>query len=361
MTQALAIPSSKQIEWCQPKTADEAWRLAETIAETNLAPKDFKTPAAIFIVMQHGAELGLNPMQALQNIALVNNRPAVWGTLVQALVQRSGIVKRRIQGALEMTTVKAIAEGKWAGRTEGNAALVDALAVRLADRLADLKERGVKLPPNYLCGYGVFQIGDDIHVQIFDSAHAQTAGLLGKSGPWTQYPDRMHQHRAVTYLSRDTCGAALTGLAGQPTVEEMMDMPGAIDVPADEVKPAPSTAARIVDMSATPAGAPPAAPPVERDADNKAAAAARLKASIARLLSIPWRGGEAMSADEHRDLVTRTIVDVFGEPKRAAAMSPEERMKLAAALDAIKAPPQVAVEPEPEVGDEPEAEDKTNF
>lgn len=360
MTQALAIPSSKQIEWCQPKTADEAWRLAETIAETNLAPKDFKTPAAIFIVMQHGAELGLNPMQALQNIALVNNRPAVWGTLVQALVQRSGIVKRRIQGALEMTTVKAIAEGKWSGRTEGNAAMVDALAVRLADRLADLKERGVKVPPNYLCGYGVFQIGDDIHVQIFDSAHAQTAGLLGKAGPWTQYPDRMHQHRAVTYLSRDTCGAALTGLAGQPTVEEMMDMPGAIDVQADDVKPASqSTAARIVDMSATPAGAPPPSPPVDREGDAKATAAARLKAAIARLLSLPWRGAETMSADEHRDLVTRTIVDVFGEPKRAAAMSPEERMKLAAALDAIEAPPQAAAEPEVEVDAGPE--DKTNF
>lgn len=359
MTQALAIPSSKQIEWCQPKTADEAWRLAETIADTNLAPKDFKTPGAIFIVMQHGAELGLNPMQALQNIALVNNRPAVWGTLVQALVQRSGIVKRRIQGALEMTTVKAIAEGKWPGRTEGNAALVDALAVRLADRLADLKERGVKLPPNYLCGYGVFQIGDDIHVQIFDSAHAQTAGLLGKPGPWTQYPDRMHQHRAVTYLSRDTCGAALTGLAGQPTVEEMMDMPGTIDVQADDVRPASqSTAARIVDMSATPAGAPPPAPPVDRDVDAKVVAAVRLKASIARLAAMPWRGAESMTAEEHRDLVTRTIVEVFGEPKRAAAMSPDERMKLAAALDAIEAP-QAAAEPEPEVIDEPE--DKTDF
>ena len=358
MTQALAIPTSKQIEWCQPKTADEAWRLAETIAETNLAPKDFKTPASIFIVMQHGAELGLNPMQALQNIALVNNRPAVWGTLVQALVQRSGIVKRRIQGALEMTTVKAIAEGKWAGRNEGNAALVDALAVRLADRLADLKERGVKLPPNYLCGYGVFQIGDDIHVQIFDSAHAQTAGLLGKAGPWTQYPERMHQHRAVTYLSRDTCGAALTGLAGQPTVEEMMDMPGAIDVQADDVKPvSQSTAARIVDMSATPAGAPPPAPPVERDADTKAVAAAKLKAAIARLLTMPWENGEPMSADEHKVLVNRTIVETFGALRPVGQMPPEDRLTLAAALDRIEAP--APTEPEPEVVDEPE--DKTHF
>lgn len=358
MTQALALPSSKQIEWCQPKTADEAWNLAQTIAETNLAPKDFKTPASIFIVMQHGAELGLNPMQALQNIALVNNRPAVWGTLVQALVQRSGLVKRRIQGTLEMITVKAIAEGRWPGRNDGNAALVDALAVRLADRLADLKERNVKAPPNYLCGYAVFQIGEDIHVQIFDSAHAQVAGLLGKSGPWTQYPERMHQHRAVTYLSRDTCGAALTGLAGQPTVEEMMDMPGAIEAQAAEVKqPTPSTAARIVDMSATPAGAPPPAPPVERDADAKAVAASKLKAAIARLLTMPWHGDDPMSADEHKVLVNRTIVETFGALRPVGQMPPEDRLTLAAALDRIEAP--APAEPEPEVVDEPE--DKTHF
>ena len=358
MTQALALPSSKQIEWCQPKTADEAWRLAETIAETNLAPKDFKTPAAIFIVMQHGAELGLNPMQALQNIALVNNRPAVWGTLVQALVQRSGLVKRRIQGTLEMVTVKAIAEGRWPGRNDGNAALVDALAVRLADRLADLKERNVKAPPNYLCGYAVFQIGEDIHVQIFDSAHAQVAGLLGKSGPWTNYPERMHQHRAVTYLSRDTCGAALTGLAGQPTVEEMMDMPGAIEAQAAEVKqPTPSTAARIVDMSATPAGAPPPAPPVERETDIKAMAAAQLKAAIARLLSMPWENGEPMSADEHKALVNRTIVETFGALRPVGPMPPEDRLTLAAALDRIEAPAATPAEPEPE----PTPEDPTNF
>src|SRR5688500_13920798 len=99
-TTALAPSAGTQLAWCQPQTADEAWHLAETIASSGLAPKDYKTPAQIFIAMQHGAELGLNAMQALQGIALVNGRPAVWGTTLWALVQRSRIVKRWMKGTL---------------------------------------------------------------------------------------------------------------------------------------------------------------------------------------------------------------------------------------------------------------------
>lgn len=358
MTTALATApaAGNQLAWCQPQTADEAWNLAQTIASTNLAPKDFKTPEAIFIVMQHGAELGLNAMQALQNIALVNNRPAVWGTLVQALVQRSGLVKRRMQGCLEMVTVRAIAEGKWPGRTESNAAMVDALAVRLRDRLEDLKERNVKLPPNYLCGYGVFMIGEDVHVQIFDSAHAQTAGLLAKQGPWQQYPERMHQHRAVTYLSRDCCGAALTGLAGQATVEELMDMPDAVETTASEVKPSASTSARMQEMSTTPAGAKPAGPAQGDDA--KAAAHARLTQAINRLRTMPWTDGEPMSEDTRKSFISEAMIRMFGTVKTAGQMSIEDRHALATYLETAS-PPTVIDASSNE--SEPAPDEKTNF
>lgn len=357
-TTALAPSSGTQLAWCQPQTANEAWVLAETIAKSRLAPKGYDTVEQIFIAMQHGAELGLNAMQALQGIAMVNGRPAVWGTTLWALVQRSRLVHRWMKGTLALPAVDKIITGVWKGKTDANAALIDALVVRLADRADELKSRKVVPPPEHLCGYAVFQLEDDIHVQLFDSAHAQKAGLLGKSGPWSQYPERMHLHRAVTFLARDACGSALTGIAGQPTAEEMLDM-GAVDTTATDVPQAgPSTTARIIDMSATTAGAPPSAPPVERDADAKAVAAARLKAAIDRLLTIPWgEDGETMTTADRTVLVNRTIVEVFGTIRPVGQMSPEDRLTLATALDRIEAQQAVA-EPELEA-DGPE--DKTNF
>ena len=94
MTTALAPSAGTQLVWCQPQTAGEAWTLAETIAKSRLAPKGYESVEQIFIAMQHGAELGLNAMQALQGIAMVNGRPAVWGTTLWALVQRSRLAHR---------------------------------------------------------------------------------------------------------------------------------------------------------------------------------------------------------------------------------------------------------------------------
>lgn len=366
MTTALAPSSGTQLAWCQPQNADAAWNLAETINNSGLAPKDFKTPAQIFIAMQHGAELGLNAMQALQGIALVNGRPCVWGTTLQALVQRSGIVKRRLQGAMPMATVRKIIDGTWKGRTAENAALIDALAVRLADRMDDLKERKVATPPDFLCGFAVFQIGDDIHVQIFDSAHAQKAGLLGKSGAWTQYPERMMQHRATTYLSRDTCGTALTGIAGQPTAEEVLDMEGSIETTATEARrPEQATVTvRMDDMAATPAGAQPTAPPSDHAADAKAAAARRLKAAIDRLKTIPWTDGHPLPEADHRALISRTMTPMFGS-RTAGQLNPDERNVLAEALERINPPAPIQAEAEvvrePEPDGEPGEDERTKF
>ncbi|MEK9901858.1 MAG: hypothetical protein VW516_14030, partial [Rhodospirillaceae bacterium] len=259
MTTALAPSSGTQLSWCQPQTPDQAWTLAETIAKSRLAPKGYDTVDQIFVAMQHGAELGLNAMQSLQGIAMVNGRPAVWGTTLWALVQRSRIVSRWMKGTLAMPAVDKILSSTWKGKTDANAALVDALVVRLADRVDELKARKVTPIGEHLVGYAVFQIEDDYHVQLFDSAHAQKAGLLGKSGPWSQYPERMHMHRAVTFLARDAAGSALTGIAGQPTAEEVMDMNGSIETTATEARqPERATVSvRVEEMAATQAGAQP--------------------------------------------------------------------------------------------------------
>lgn len=341
MTTALQTTGSAA-PWYQPRSFDDAIKLSEDISRSGLAPKDYNTPQKIFIAIVHGAELGLSAMQALQGIAIVNGRPCIWGTTLQALVQRSGLVKRRAVGCLPLPAIEKIRTGVWKGKTDSNSAMVDALAARLVDRMEELAARRGKdgplaLPPGYLCGYAVFQIGDDIHVQIFDSCHAQTAGLLGKGGPWTQYPERMHQHRAVTYLSRDQCGAALAGLAGQMTAEEAMDE-GAIEVHAEDVTK-PATAAAMAEMQATPAGSGTAdAPPVpSTDDDALAAARARLASANARLKTRAWHGPDTPMTDRERKVaINQAMKATVGELKTVTEMTADELVRVADALDALQ-------------------------
>src|SRR5262249_22277845 len=47
----------------------------------------------------------------------------------------------------------------------------------------------------------------------FSTADAKAAGLLGKTGPWSQYPARMRQMRARAFALRDQFAGVLKGLA----------------------------------------------------------------------------------------------------------------------------------------------------
>ena len=43
------------------------------------------------LAVQLGSEVGLRPMQALQNIAVINGRPAVWGDALPGLCKASPV------------------------------------------------------------------------------------------------------------------------------------------------------------------------------------------------------------------------------------------------------------------------------
>src|SRR5271167_4171279 len=73
-----------------PTNMTEAMGLAKLLASSDFVPKDFKgKPGNCFLAMQMGAELGVPPLQALQQIAVINGRPSIWGDLALALVQAS--------------------------------------------------------------------------------------------------------------------------------------------------------------------------------------------------------------------------------------------------------------------------------
>ena len=176
----------------QPADMDQLWRAAQAVAKSGLAPKGIDTPEAVFGAMEMGLELGLPLMASLQNIAVVNGRPSLFGDAALALVRSSG--------QLESYAEEEIGE-------------------------AGKDSHGYKVT--------VKRRGCDPQSETFTVADAKTAKLWGKNGPWTDYPRRMLKFRARGFVLRDTFGDILKGLR---TTEEVRDMPAEINVtPADKV------------------------------------------------------------------------------------------------------------------------------
>lgn len=173
--QTALVPQSRQQFDLSPQTFDQALTFCDYLADSDLVPKDFKgKPANCLIAIQWGAELGLKPLQALQNLAIINGRPALWGDAVLAIVRASPLCEYVTES------------------DDGHTAT------------CKVKRRG-----------------EAEEVRKFSMDDAKTAGLLGKAGPWTQYPKRMRQMRARAFALRDVFTDVLRGMA---IAEEIMDI-----------------------------------------------------------------------------------------------------------------------------------------
>jgi len=75
-----------------PVTLDEAMRFSDMLAKSQMVPKAYQgKPEDVLVAVQWGRELGLAPLQALQNIACINGKPSVYGDAAMALVQASSV------------------------------------------------------------------------------------------------------------------------------------------------------------------------------------------------------------------------------------------------------------------------------
>ena len=164
-----------------PRTLGEAMEFAKLVAESSFVPMDYRgRPGDILICLQMGAELGLSPMAALQSISVINGRPSVWGDGALALVRASGFLEDF--------------EEKVEGTGDNRAGYC---RMRRKGQVTTLEKR--------------FTVND-----------AKRAGLWGKKGPWSTYPDRMLMLRARGFVLRDGFADVLRGII---TREEAADMP----------------------------------------------------------------------------------------------------------------------------------------
>jgi hypothetical protein len=103
-------------ELFKPTSFAEALEFAKVLADSGMVPKSYAgKPAAIIATWQHGLELGVGLMQALQGISNINGNPSVFGDLGWALVQNHPDFVDSIE---EITDTYAVCTLKRRGRTD---------------------------------------------------------------------------------------------------------------------------------------------------------------------------------------------------------------------------------------------------
>lgn len=148
-------------------------KVAETLSKSSVIPTIYRgKPEDIFVAMAMGYQLGFPVEQSLQDIAVINGRPCLWG-----------------DGLLS-------------------------LCLNHPDCLS-IKEEAIRNPKDdMVIGYQctVTRRGHDPHTKQFTLQDAQVAGLLSRGTVWKSYPERMLQMRARSLALRDKFADALRGL-----------------------------------------------------------------------------------------------------------------------------------------------------
>ena len=75
------------------KTLEDQYRVANMFVKSGLLPRQYDTPEKVITGMQFARELGLKPLTALRQIAIINGSPSLFGDLPLSLVYASGLLE----------------------------------------------------------------------------------------------------------------------------------------------------------------------------------------------------------------------------------------------------------------------------
>lgn len=141
------------------------------LAPSTILPTAYRGNAAnAFVAAETGAALGLEPLQALASIAVINGRATLSSDLMAAVIRRAGHTLRIVENSPESVT---------------------ATLIRADDKTFEF-------------------------TVTWDKEKAVKAGLWGQRGPWSQYPTQMLRARAITEVARQGASEALMGMIYSP-------------------------------------------------------------------------------------------------------------------------------------------------
>lgn len=195
-----------------PANLTEAMEFSRMIANSSFCPSQMKgKPGDVILALQMGAEIGLSPMQAIQNISVINGRPCLWG---------DGLI------AVAMSSPNYVSHREW--------------------------EEGSLQDGTLIAYCGVTRKNAEEHIRSFSIEEAKKAGLWGKAGPWTNYPARMLQMRARGFAIRDKFADSLRGIQSAEEVSDYQvieSKPRQQQPAAQLASPTPSTPIEMPDIS----------------------------------------------------------------------------------------------------------------
>jgi hypothetical protein len=209
-----------------PTTFDDVYRIANATVKAGMAPRGIDTPEKATIIIMHGLEVGLAPMVALQSIALINGKPALYGDGALGVVRASGLLEK-FSERLQVSDLNVMAS--CTVKRRGEAALTR-----------------------------TFSKDDAVKANLWDKR-----GRSGEPTPWITYPNRMLAMRARAFALRDAFADVLRGLGIR---EEMEDVVPDLDLVPPP--PPPPAAPRMTPLEAAIAKAKDANRHIETDAEG---------------------------------------------------------------------------------------------
>lgn len=186
--QAMAMPAAPMGGmmgiFADPQTFQGAMNMACALADSTIIPKDFqKNPSNCLIAIEMSARLNASPMMVMQNLFVVNGRPAWSSQWIVAMINQS----RKYKTELQYEFGNDPADGglscfAWAIDREGHKVVGPKITMKMAE----------------------------------------AEGWVGKNGSkWRTMPQVMIQYRAASFFGRKNCPDMIMGIYSRDEAMEM--------------------------------------------------------------------------------------------------------------------------------------------